>query len=316
MYLKYYFSFTKIRETTSCHLAVKPHKNKVRMNTDEESIKFYARCVFKYQEEAKMDFKTSVWPYLKFFLTEQERDSFANVDPKFYYTTRGYKRIRDIFLYQIKSEHGNKCIKFNKKKRAIFLKLEPAYKEDENDYVVPWTSDEFETYPDLVKQVIGFGKLAFTRTLWPEILPFLPHLKLYYHTAVTLFRQDGEVDLVEVKKCGNVVRFNKKKAIEIEAEEKTTKMFFDNKCLVRRRALDTKRTLFRVARILNKTINYNVTRFNCDHVSTWALTGRIAWTTALFEVDPKIPLPTFPGEVDERVLSEIEEQLQEPAANR
>jgi len=71
-----------------------------------------------------------------------------------------------MFLYQrIKSEHGNKCIKFNKKKRCIFLKLESEYKEDENDYVVPWTLGKFETYPDLVKQVIGFGKLTFSRTL-------------------------------------------------------------------------------------------------------------------------------------------------------
>jgi hypothetical protein len=32
-----------------------------------------------------------------------------------------------------------------------YLNLERAYKEDENDYVVPWTSGRFFTYPDLVK---------------------------------------------------------------------------------------------------------------------------------------------------------------------
>ena len=122
------------------------------------------------------------------------------------------------------------------------------------------------------------------------------------------------MELVDVNKNGNVIRLNKRNVMEMMTEA-TTKMFFDNTCLVRRGALETKKTLFRLSRILNKSIHYNVTRFNCDHVSTWALTGHIAWTTALFQVDPTIRLPTFPGEVDETVLRDIEEQLQEPAAN-
>ena len=291
-----------------------PHNiNKARMNSDEDSINFYI-TVFKYRQDAQMDFKKSIWPYLKFFLTEQERDSYSKVVPKFIHNTRGYKRIYKIFLRQIKSVHGKNCVQFSKKKRAISLKLEPAYKEDENDYVVPWKSTEFQTYPQLVNQVIGFGKLAFTTTLalWPEILPRLPHMKLYYHTGVTLLRQDGKVDLIEVNKNGNVVRLNKRNVKDMMTEE-TRKMFFDNTCLVRRGALDTKKTLFRLARILNKSIHYNVTRLNCDHVSTWALTGNIAWTTKVFKVNPIIPLPTYPGEVDESVLRDIEKQLQEPA---
>ncbi len=42
---------------------IKRNKKKVTMDTDEESINFYARSVFKYQEDAKMNFKTSIWPF-------------------------------------------------------------------------------------------------------------------------------------------------------------------------------------------------------------------------------------------------------------
>ena len=79
------------------------------MNTDEESIHFYASCVFKYRKEGRMKFKTSIWPYLKFFLTEQERDSYSKVNPQFIHNTSGYKRIYNIFLHQIKSIHGKNC---------------------------------------------------------------------------------------------------------------------------------------------------------------------------------------------------------------
>ncbi len=157
----------------------------------------------------------------------------------------------------------------------------------------------------VVDQMTGFGKLAFSRTLWPEILPSFPHLKLYHHTGVTLFRQDWGVDLVDVKKEDKVVSLTKRNVTDMMNEHESTKMFFDNRCLRRRGAIDPKKTLFRLARILNKT--------NCDHMSTWILTGTIAWTTALVRLDPIIPLPTFPGEVDESVLREIEEQLEEPA---
>ena len=103
--------------------------------------------------------------------------------------------------------------------------------------------------------------------------------------------------------------------MEMMTAELETAMFFDNNCLVRRGALDTKKTLIRLARVHNRSIHYNVTGFNCDYVATWALTGHIAWTTAVFPVDPIIRLPTYPGDVDENVLRTIEAQLQEPGAN-
>ncbi len=277
------------------------------MNSDDEAIRFYAASVFKYKDGAKMQFKSGIWPYLKFVLTEEERRTYANVAPAFIHNTTGYKRIYNLFHTQVKIIHGKKAIKFIRG-RPVCLELEPVYEEGESEYVMPWKSDEFQTHRELLDQAIGFSKLAFVRILWPEILPSLPHLKLYNHTGVTLLRRDGEVDLVEVNKFGNVVRTKMTNMTELLNGE-TSRMFFDNTCLIRRGSLDTRKTLFRLARILGRSVNYNVTNLNCDHVATWVLVGRIAWTTAVFKVDANIQLPTFPGEIDGSVLLEIETQL-------
>jgi hypothetical protein len=285
----------------------------VKHNSDSDSIDFYTHFVFNYREEAMMEFKQEIWPYLIYFLTEEERESYSRVDYRNIQNCRGFQRVHNIFVQKITALHGRKVVQFSPKKRIFTFKLERAYKEEENEFVMPWKSNEFQTYPKLKEQVIGFGKLAFTRHLWPDILPFLPHLK-YYHTGVTLLRQDGHVDLLEVTKDDNdnVFRFRKRNVMEMMTKEDETRMFFDNTCLARRNALDTKKTLFRCARIHNCSMNYNLTGFNCDKVATWCLTGHIAWTTAVFQIDPIIRLPNYPGDVDERVLRTIEAQLQEP----
>ena len=125
-----------------------------------------------------MDFKNGIWPYLEFFLTEEERSSYS----KNGYRSRGYKRIYNIFVSQIRSVN-RECVKYTKKKRSLYFKLEPAYKEQENEHVRAWRSPEFRTYPDLVNNILGFGKLAFSSTLEFPMLP-MP----YYHTGVILPR--------------------------------------------------------------------------------------------------------------------------------
>ena len=283
-------------------------------NSDADSIDYYTKFVFKYEKEAMMELKEDIWPYLKYFLMEKERVSYSQVDFNHIQNCSGYKRIKNIFVQQIlaSAEHGRKCIQFSPKKRTNTFKLERRYKEEENDCVVPWKSNKFKTYQELEGQAIGISKLGFTRHLWPDILPLLPHHK-YYHTGVTLLRQDGQVDLFEVNKDdNNVFRLMNRNAREMIAAEKSPQMFFDNGCLKRRGALDTKKTLFRLARVHNRTFRYHLTGFNCDFVATWAISGRIEWTTAVRQWD--LPLPTYSGDVDKSVLLAIEEQLQEPGA--
>ncbi len=94
------------------------------MNTDEESIKFYAKSVFKYQEDAQINYKTAVGSYLQFFLTNNERESYAKADPKFIHNTTGYNGIY-IFICQATNIYCPKCVLFNDEKKIISLKLEP-----------------------------------------------------------------------------------------------------------------------------------------------------------------------------------------------
>ena len=82
----------------------------------------------------------------------------------------------------------------------------------------------------------------------PQVLP----------TGVTLLCQEGQVELMDVTKDGNIFRLRKRNVMEMMTAEKETKMFLDNTCLARRRALDTKKTLFCLARV-HKSIHYNLT---------------------------------------------------------
>ncbi len=97
------------------------------MNNDEEAIKFYAMSVFKYNEDGQMNYKTDIWPYLQFFLTNKEREAYAKVDPKYIHNVAGYKRIFNIFISQVKNIYGPKRVLFNEEKKIISLKLEPDF---------------------------------------------------------------------------------------------------------------------------------------------------------------------------------------------
>ena len=67
----------------------------------------------------------------------------------------------------------------------------------------------------------------------------------------------------DVNMNSNVVRLNKWNVMEMMTEE-TTKMFFNNKCLKRRGALDSKKTLFRLAQIYDKSIKCELNAFVVD----------------------------------------------------
>ncbi len=97
---------------------------------------------------------------------------------------------------------------------------------------------------------------------------------------------------MDVNKYGNVIRTKKTPMTALLNGGELSRLFFDNRCLVCRGVLDTKKSLFQLARILDRSVNYNVTRLNCDHVATWVLVGRIEWTTAVFQVDPNIRTKT------------------------
>ena len=68
------------------------------MNSDSEAIAFFVSAVFKYDKNARIEFKKSVWPYLKYFLTKVERAIFATVDRRYIQSTKSYKRIFYRFL--------------------------------------------------------------------------------------------------------------------------------------------------------------------------------------------------------------------------
>ncbi len=89
-------------------------------------------------------------------------------------------------------------------------------------------------------------------------------------------------------------------------------MFYDNRCMQRRGNIATKKCLFRLSRIVNRTVSYHLTKLNCDHMSTYNLTGHLAWATAIFMIDPLMNIPSARGEINEDVILKIEEQTGEP----
>ena len=125
-----------------------------------------------------------------------------------------------------------------------------------------------------------------------------------------MVRRDQSLDFFEVKKEGDTFRFDQSDVRDIMMGCPYSEKFFDLTCLIRRGAIDSKKTFYRMSRIMGKTIRYDFTRLNCDHISTWILRGNLAWTTAVLRINPLINIRIFPGEVDERVTREIDEQLQ------
>ncbi len=281
-----------------------------RMNNDEKAINFYVNEVFEFNAKSRLSFKDEIFDYFKFFMDTKERLLYAQCSPENYHKTTGYIRIMDIFTRLVKTAYGEKALCVGTKRQSVYFKLSSVYKEDENDYVVAWKSPTFRTYLGFQKHAIGFGKLAFHRATWPELLPNLPGFE-FFHTGLTMARQDESTDLVEVAKMKDEFKIRMRKVTEAIAEQNHNKMFIDNQSLHHRHAVDTKKTLFRVSRVLNKTLSYDVFRLNCDHLSTWLLTGLICWTTAAYELYLPVPGPQCQGEVDESVLQAIEGQLSE-----
>ncbi len=189
------------------------------------------------------------------------------------------------------------------------LKLEPVYKEDEADFVMLWKSNPLKNYVELTNQSMGFGKLVFLRTTWPDFIPHCLRIDAYCHMGVGLARRDGGVDFIEVKNDKGVFKVIKRNTLDAMLEERGSKTLYDNICLRRRGAPDPNRSLFRISRLLNKTVEYDVSQLNCDHIATSILTGDIAWTTGPFNVAPTVK---FPGEVTKLVMQGIENQLAEP----
>ncbi len=83
--------------------------------------------------------------------------------------TRGFARSS---LTGSRKHIGEDCIMHDKS--GIMLKLEPMYKEDEADFVMPWKSNPLKNYVELTNQFMGFRKLVFLRmtssTPWPRLL--------------------------------------------------------------------------------------------------------------------------------------------------
>ena len=280
-----------------------------KMNGDHESIVFYVQHVFEFHEESRLNFKGDVFPYLQYFMDIEERLAFQEKNDSQKHKCGGYRRIRKIFNTLVAETYGNETIFIEKKTKSYQYRLRKMYQEQENRFVSAWMSPDISTYEEFKQQAIGFGKLAFRRPIWPEVLPKLKCLE-YYHTGVTMLRTDQKVDLIEVAKIScTEFKVEIKEANEVIQEQHETNLFIDNRCLQKRGVLNTFHTLFRISRILNRSVSYDLTRFNCDHVATWLLTGIAGWTTANFVVDFPIKFK-FKGEIDDKILDEIEEQLE------
>ena len=78
-------------------------------------------------------------------------------------------------------------------------------------------------------------------------------------------KKDGQIDVLEIKKEEDVFMFRKSEDIEEKLKSNSDgKIFFDNRCILKRGNIDFKKVLHRLKRIIDKSFAYNVTRLNCD----------------------------------------------------
>ncbi len=102
----------------------------------------------------------------------------------------------------------------------------------------------------------------------------------------------------------------RKTTIQNSNKDELSRMFFTTECIKRKGSLNLKFILYRIASIINLTLNYKYFKLNYDHVSTWILTGRVEWTTYTLlsrrERVDHVMWQSYKGEVRQEDLEAIE----------
>ncbi len=278
----------------------------LKMNPEEAALTFYLTYVFAVDLEESLSYCHDIWPFLIYFLTDDEAMAFYGADNSSKFKTSGYLRIQKLFLDMVTATWGEGTVHRKDCHGKIMLGLKLRYDFDEVSYITPSMTTEFHSFADINSCVFGISKLAMRRHA-----PFLRNAVIpYFHTGLALRRADGGLDLAEVRVDLFNARLEVRDCLQVFHENPVKEFFLDTRSIKRRGNVDPIKTLFRMSMICGRRISYGLLTFNCDHIAQWLFTSDIMWTTKVWEVPESHLVPQFPlAEMNKDNLLAIEDHI-------
>jgi hypothetical protein len=293
----------KISKLTGHSQVKKIDKNKkivLKMNSEFDALSFYLTYVFTMDPEGKLTYCKEIWPFLIYFLTNDETVSYYNAEGAGKFKVKGYRRIKTCFLDIVTNNWGSAMYTTDKIGRLI-LKL----KFDEVPITIPSMTRDFSLFADIRDCAFGISKLAMRREV-----PIKGLAIPYYHVGMTLRRADGGLDLAEVRVDILNARVEVRDCLQVVNENPIKQYIIDNRSIVHKGNINPIKTLFRLSKIIGKRISYGLLSFNCDHIANYLFTAQIEWTTKVWELPESHAVPQFPmGDIHEDHLLEIESHI-------
>lgn len=276
------------------------------MNSDREALSFYLTNVFTRDPEGRLVYCSEIWPFLVYFLTDDEAVAYYRAENAGKFNVKGYLRIQACFRDIATDNWGPNIVTKDSKARRLVLKLKPRYNFDEVPYTFPGKSRNLRIYNDINGCALGISKLAMKREV-PVPLPVdIP----YCHVGLTLRRADGGLDFVELRVDPSSARVEVRDCLQAVNDNEIKAFVIDNRTIRHRGNVYPVKTLYRLSKIIGKKVSYGVLSFNCDHVANFLLTSRIEWTNYLWEVPENTAIPAFPlGDIQKNDLLEIEAHI-------
>jgi len=139
--------------------------------------------------KGKLIYCKEIWPFLIYFLMNDEAVSYYNAKNGGKFKVKGYRRIKACFLDIVTNNWGSAMYTTDKIGRLI-MKLKPRYKFDEVPITIPSMTRDFSRFADICDCAFGISKLALMREV-----PIKGLAIPYYHVGLTLRRADGGMDL-------------------------------------------------------------------------------------------------------------------------
>ena len=275
------------------------------MNSDIEALSFYLTFVFTMDPEGNMRYCRDIWPFLIYFLTNEEADCYSKAEGPNKFKVKGYRRIKACFLNIVTNNWGSGMSTTDQTGRLI-LKLKPRYNFDEVPNIIPSMTKNFSLFADIQECAMGISKLAMRREVPIIRVPIIP----YYHVGITIRRADGGLDLAEVRVDFLNARVEVRDCLQVFNENCIKEFIIDNRTIHHRGNLNPIKTLYRLAKVAGKKLSYALLSFNCDHLANYLISGQIEWTTKVWEIQEHHIVPPFPlGDINKEDLLNLEENI-------
>lgn len=270
----------------------------IDINVKEALENFYLHHVFIFDEDASLSFK-EVFRLLKYFIPKSDRG--GDFDMENASNSSSYRRFFNIFCETAEIKYPGCRFKDAKAKSDKF-RLKNITLEEEIKFVMPYASADITSFQEFSNLAHGVGKLQTEMTV-----PLTFGQGTYLHSGVFTVLETKDILIAEVVHNGlTTFEYRLHSGIGSIGKLSNVKLRVNNLFLKKRFVLDLPKILFRLSVVANKTVSYSIRSLNCDHISTWLMTGDLSWATGNLQAIASLVDHTFEGTLKKADFLEIE----------